>query len=162
MTHVLRSRLPCTDPESGLRPEMGKKWPKNGFWPHQEKGEKWPKNGLKMDFWANFPIFRLFFPFSPVGPKSIFRPFFPISGRRPNLGSVQGNWDRNSCEIGGQVVMPCKKRWKLHGWRSVLLCSLLTHMMTNKNLGSLFRTRFRIQKDFLSQLLLTKNYTVAT
>ena len=44
----LRSRLPCTDDKSGLRPEMGKKWPKNGFWPHPEKegkmAEKW-ENG---------------------------------------------------------------------------------------------------------------------
>ena len=45
---VLRSRLPCADPISGLRPEMEKKRPKNGFWPHREKGgkmaEKW-ENG---------------------------------------------------------------------------------------------------------------------
>ena len=33
----LRSRLPCTDPISGLGPGMGKKWPKNGFWPHRKK-----------------------------------------------------------------------------------------------------------------------------
>ena len=32
---TLRSRLPCTDPKSGLRPEMGRQWPKNGFWPRR-------------------------------------------------------------------------------------------------------------------------------
>ena len=36
----------CTDPTSGLRPEMGKKErPKNGFWPHREKGENGRKTG---------------------------------------------------------------------------------------------------------------------
>ena len=58
----LRSRLPCTDPKSGLRPEMGKKWPKNGFWPMAEKWE-----------------------FS-VGPKSIVRPFFSHFGPEARFG----------------------------------------------------------------------------
>ena len=57
----LRFRLPCTDPKSGLRPEMGKKRLKNGFWPPGRRG----KNG---HFW---PIFGTIFPF--------FRPFFPFS-----------------------------------------------------------------------------------
>ena len=108
----LRSRLPCTDPKSGLRPEMGKKWPKNGFWPHREKGKKWPKNGKVAifdpflgHFWANLPIFRPFFPFFPVSPKSIFRPFFSHFGPEARLGSVQGNRDRKprvrlSCTVG--------------------------------------------------------------
>ena len=60
------------------------------------------KNGRKMGkwmffthFWADFPIFRpffaSFFPFS-LEPKSIvLANFVPISGRRPEMGSVQGN-----------------------------------------------------------------------
>ena len=63
---------------------MGKKWPKNGFWPHREKEEKmaekwenWPKNGSKL---VIFPFFGHFSPFFPVGPKSIFRPFFSHFG----------------------------------------------------------------------------------
>ena len=54
----LRSRLFCTDPKSGLRPEMGKNGRNmHGFWPH------WEKRGKMAE--------------KPVGPKSILRPFFP-------------------------------------------------------------------------------------
>ena len=84
-------RLPCTDPKSGLRPEMGKRWPKNGFWPHQEKGEKmaekwenwaqkWVKNG-------HFPILRPFFPLFPAGAKIHFLSiFFPFRAGGPIWG----------------------------------------------------------------------------
>ena len=99
----LRSQLPCTDPKSGLRPEMGKKWPNNGFWPHREKRKKWPENGKtgpkkgKHGFLGQFSyFFGHFFPFSRWGQNPFFGHFFPISGRRPDLGSVQGNRDRNS------------------------------------------------------------------
>ena len=44
---------------------------------------------------AIFPFFGHFDPFFPVGPNPFFGHFFPISGRRPDLGSVQGNWDRD-------------------------------------------------------------------
>ena len=44
--------LPCTDPVSGLWPEMGKNGRKNGSWPHRQNGakmaekwENWPKQG---------------------------------------------------------------------------------------------------------------------
>ena len=98
---ILRSRLPCTDPKSGLRPEMGKKQPKNGFWPHRkqrgkmaEKWENWPKNGSKNGSkMAIFPFFGDFLPFAGGAKNPFFRPFFPISGRRPDLGSVLGNRD---------------------------------------------------------------------
>ena len=33
----------------------------------------------------------------PAGPKSIFRPFFPASGRRPEIGSVPSNQDPKQC-----------------------------------------------------------------
>ena len=62
-----------------------------------EKLENWPKNGEKVHFWANLPIFRPFFPPFPGGAEIHFSAiFFPISGRRPDLGCVQGNRDRNS------------------------------------------------------------------
>ena len=95
---VLRSRLPCTDLKSGLQPEMGKKWPKNGFWPHREKGRKMAPKSLFYPFFGQFSHFSaIFFRFFPVRPKSFFGHFFPNSGRGPILRSVQGNRDRNSC-----------------------------------------------------------------
>ena len=96
---VPRSRWSCTDPKSGLRPEMGKKRPKNGFWPHRKKGDRWPKIGKLAQKWVKNGYFPIFWPFPPPsssGAKSFFWPFFPISGRRPDLRSVQGNRDRNN------------------------------------------------------------------
>ena len=72
----LRSRLPCTDPKSGLRPVMGKNGRKWILVPSGKGGklaEKWVKNG-------HFPIFR---PFSPplfpdganIHSSAIFFPF---------------------------------------------------------------------------------------
>ena len=58
-----------------------------------EKWENWPKNGPKMAF------FRFSAIFAPMGPKSIFRPFFePISGPKPER-SVQGNRDCKSRDV---------------------------------------------------------------
>ena len=87
----LRSRLPCPDTKSGLRPEIGKEWPKNGFWPHREKGKKmaekwenWPKNGSKM---AIFPFFGHLFPLFPGGAKIHFSAnFFPFRAGGPIWG----------------------------------------------------------------------------
>ena len=96
---MLRSRLPCTDPKSGLRPEMGQNGRKMDFVPTFQKGgkmaekwENWSKNGSKM---AIFPIFRPFFTPFPGGAKIHFSSIFPISGRRPDLGSVQTNRNCN-------------------------------------------------------------------
>ena len=81
----LRSRLPCTDPKSGLRPEMGKKWPKNGVWPHREKGEKMAEK------WESGRFSYFFSPFFPFSPKSIFRPFFsPFLGPEARFGVCSG------------------------------------------------------------------------
>ena len=82
-TLCLRSRLPCTDPISSLRPEMGKNWQKHGYWPHREKGGKISE---KMGQNGDFPIFRPFFPLVSRWGRILFWPFFLISGR----GSVQG------------------------------------------------------------------------
>ena len=78
---------------------FGKERGKNG-----RKMGKWPKNGSVM---AIFPFFGHFFAFFEVEPKSIFWPFFPISGRRPDLGSEQGTRDRKNrvlveTVLGGQ------------------------------------------------------------
>ena len=78
----------------------GLKWEKSGRKmdfgppPPREKGEKWPKNGK---IGGICPFFGHFSPLFPVGPKSIFRPFFPHFGwgeARLILGSAQGNRDR--------------------------------------------------------------------
>ena len=92
----LRSWLLCTDPISGLRPGMGKKWPKNEFWPQGENGGKMGKleqtcvkNRHLSIFWG--PLL----PHFPVGGQNpFFGHLFPISGRRPQTGSVPGNQDR--------------------------------------------------------------------
>ena len=90
----LRSRLPCTVPKSGLRPEK-KKWQKKWMLaPPGKKGEKWPKNGKigpkmgqKWQF-SNFSaIFSLFF---PVGPKTIFLPIFSRFGPEARFGTCAG------------------------------------------------------------------------
>ena len=50
--------------------------------------------GQKWGFSTDFPIFRPFFAhlkFSLVGPKSVFQPFFPSSGQRPEMGPYQPN-----------------------------------------------------------------------
>ena len=79
--------------QPGKRGKNGRNMGKNG-----RKWENWPKNGSKM---AIFPFFGQCFPFFfLVGPESVFRPFFsPISGRRPDLGSVQGNRDRKANKL---------------------------------------------------------------
>ena len=64
----LRSRLPCTDPTSGLRPEMGKKMAEKWSLARQDKrgkngrklgklAHKWVKNGQFFHFSAIFPPF---------------------------------------------------------------------------------------------------------
>ena len=74
----------------GLWPEIGKNWPKNGFWPHCKNRGKWPRNrkhGPKTHLLATLRPFSRFLghfpPFFMVRPKSISRPSSPISDRRP-------------------------------------------------------------------------------
>ena len=107
---ALRSRLSCTDRKSGLRPEMGKKWLKNGFSPTGKKGKKWSKNrkiGPKIHFLhilgPIFSFFRHFFPFSRWGQNPFFWPFFSHFGPE-----VQGNRDRNTCPYHGPVFWRSK------------------------------------------------------
>ena len=97
----LRSRLPCTDPKSGLRPEMGKKWPKNGFRPHREKGGKMAEN-----FWANFLIFRPFFPLVLGGAKLHFSAIFSHFGPGARFGVCTG-------QSGSQHYLA---RWSSKSW----------------------------------------------
>ena len=82
---------PVQTPNRASDPKWEKNGRKMGFGPHQEKGDKWPKNAKNGSKMAIFPFVGHFSRFFQVGPKSIFRTFFPISGRRPDLGSVQGN-----------------------------------------------------------------------
>ena len=76
----------------------GQKKAENGLWPHREKRGKMAE---KMGGWPflpvfvpMFPFFGHFSPFSQWGPFSAI--FLPVSGRRAEMGSVQGNQDRNS------------------------------------------------------------------
>ena len=81
----LQSRLPCTDPNSGLRPEMRKKWPKNGVWPHRQKGKKWSK--MLTHFWPIFAHFSAIFPPFPGGAKIHFSAnSFPFQAGGLNWG----------------------------------------------------------------------------
>ena len=71
-----------------------------------EKWENWPKLGQKWPFsifWA------IFFPFSGGAKLHFSATFFPISGRRPNWGSVQGNRDLPlpSALLAGNGVFFC-------------------------------------------------------
>ena len=86
---------PEQTPNRASGPKKGKKMAKKWILaPTGKKGKKWPKNGKigpKMgQKWPFAPIFpAIFSPFS-------LRPFLsPFPGRRPDLGSVQGNRDRN-------------------------------------------------------------------
>ena len=83
----LQSRLPCTDPKSGLRPEMGKKWPKNGFWPHRKKGEKMDEKWQNCRF---LPIFGPFFPLFSGGAKIHFSAIFSHFGPEARFGVCTG------------------------------------------------------------------------
>ena len=76
-TLELRSRLPCTDPKSGLRPEMGRK---NGFGVTGKRRKKWPKMGKLAIFDAFLGQFShfsaIFSPLSQWGQNPFFGHFF--------------------------------------------------------------------------------------
>ena len=78
-----------------------------GCLPPEKKG----KNGRTIGRWLFlgqiFPFFGHFFSFfSSGGAKLHFSaPFFPITGRKPDLGSIQGNRDRKSCkQVGFEIA----------------------------------------------------------
>ena len=99
-------------------PKNRQNWPKNPFFTHFWANfpifrpiffpfSRWGQNPFFGHFFSHFgqflpifgpifPFFGHFFPLSPGGAKIHFSAiFFPISGRRPALGSEQGNRDRN-------------------------------------------------------------------
>ena len=77
--------LTCCRLPSGLRPEIGQKWPKNGSWPHRGNGQKNGRNNGKMAakchfsaiFGRFFPFFGHFFSQFPGEAISHFSAFFP-------------------------------------------------------------------------------------
>ena len=89
---ALESRGPGIDPFRAGGPKWGRKWPKNGFWPHLKNGgkmarkmekmaPKWFDNGIPGHF-PHFPGHAS--PIFLVRPKSIFRPFpFPFRAGGP-------------------------------------------------------------------------------
>ena len=124
---------PCTDPKSGLRPEMGKEWPKNGFWPHRGKGAKWPKKWEMTHFWANFPFFSAIFPPFSWWAKLHFSAFFPISGWRP----AQGNRDRKERPKG-----PLWQKGKRTATGHVMTLVATIHFSPFTPIPSSFTSRF--------------------
>ena len=88
-------------PQIGPPARNGKKMAKKWIWaPPKKKGKKWPKNGKIgpkiAQKWPFSHFWAIFSPFSRWGQNPFFGHFFPISGRRPDLGPVQGNRDRNT------------------------------------------------------------------
>ena len=95
--------LTCYRLPSALQSEMGQKWPKNGLRPHRgRRAEKWPQNAIFQPFSGGFSHFSaIFLPISPVGRKSIFRPFFPEFGPKARRQSVAGQRDLKGRAISG-------------------------------------------------------------
>ena len=99
---ALATRESC-DPDCPVQtPKIGPKWEemgKNGrkksvLAPPGKRGKKWPQKGRKLaQKWVkngHFPILGHFSPFSPVGPKSIFRPFLSHFGPEARFGVCTG------------------------------------------------------------------------
>ena len=74
--------------ENGPRPEMGKKWRKNGIWGH---------------FSIFSPFLGHFFPISGRGPFLFFSQFLPIFGFRPIFHSIPGGLTRNQSSSKGNL-----------------------------------------------------------
>ena len=100
--HRLETTVYSCDPDCPVQTPnraSGPKWEKNGrkmdFGPTGKKGEEWPKNGKigrKMgQKWPFSHFSAILPPFCRWGQNPFFGHFFPISSRRPDLGSVQGN-----------------------------------------------------------------------
>ena len=150
---------------------MGKKWPKNGFWPHRAKGEKMAKKWENGHFW---PIFRPFlgqfshfvghfFPFSPVGPKSIFRPFFSHFGPEARFGVCTGQSGSQPSSIaafyslrGLYTSKPPSESWKEIS-QLVSLCSRVNRRglwLSQICFGQVFRKASAVQESSFSQAML--------
>ena len=108
---IQEPRVSGTFPISGFRPEMGKKRPKNGFWPHRkngrkmaEKWENWPKNGSKCQISHVSAIFlrpkmgqkcqishfsAIFLPFSRWAKIHFSAVFFPFRAGNPKWEKYQ-------------------------------------------------------------------------
>ena len=71
-----------------------------------EPGFAYPVPPLKpkLNYWANFPIFRPFFPDFPSEARSHHSAiFFPISGRKLEMGPVPDNQDcKHNLSAGGE------------------------------------------------------------
>ena len=98
---VLRSCLPGADPISGRE--------KYSVWPppenrkeHSRTMGKMAQKWVRIGFGAIFPIFQLFFAYFPGEAKTYI---LPISGRRPEMGSVPGKQDHK--------ISPYERRQKL-------------------------------------------------
>ena len=100
---------------SGLRPEMGRKWPKNGFWPHLKNGGnmaqkigKMARNSIFEPFsghFFHFPGHFSHFPghFSPFfsrGQNPCFGHFHPHFGPEARNGSIPGPPDSKTGRQG--------------------------------------------------------------
>ena len=84
----LRVRPPGIEWKTG---EIGKKRSKNGKWPPRpEMEKKWPKNGEEMGFGVIFVFCCHFWPFQAVGHVLFFGQYFPIFGFRPVFHSMPG------------------------------------------------------------------------
>ena len=69
-------------------------------------------------FWANFPIFQLIFSyFLREAETYIFPIFFPILGRRPEMGSVPGKQDPKIRVLCPSFVGCLEKGWNRQGVR---------------------------------------------
>ena len=103
----LRVCVPGRMPISALRPEIGKKSPKNRFWPHPEnRAKNRPKIGeiaQRSVFGPFFIFFSDFFPISRERPKSILRRFFSDFGSEAKIGILPGTHTRNRRVAGDDL-----------------------------------------------------------
>ena len=140
---ALRSRLPCTDPKSGLRPEMGKKMAEKWILAPPGKGQKmaqkwenWPKNGRKNGSkMAIFPFLGHFFPLFPGRSKihfsAIFFPFRaggPIWGLYRAIGIASLAWEilwqyklEHPQSLSSEVLLSFRRLQKI-AWSSFYYC----------------------------------------
>ena len=101
--------------ENSPRPEVGKKWPKNG-----EKIEKWPQIPFFRHFWA------IFSPFRAEGLFFFFGQFFPTFGFPPVFHSMPGAQGHATqpCFINSLHGMHPKDSQKWYGFKGVSSYSL--------------------------------------